>query len=155
MSRFAKWLMLLPLAGGLSAAVKLPAVISDHMVLQQGMPVRIWGTGDAGEAVRVDFQGQSASAKAGANGKWEVWLKPLTAAGPLEMTIAGSNSIDVRDVMVGEVWLASGQSNMEFVLANANNHDEEIARADYPMIHLFHVKRAVSEQPLEDLVGAW
>lgn len=155
MSRLAKWLILLPLAGALPAAVKLPSVISDHMVLQQGIPVRIWGSADPGEAIRVEFQGQSVSATAAANGKWEAWLKPLTAAGPLEMTIAGGNSVVIKDVLVGEVWLGSGQSNMEFVLVNANNHDEEIARADYPMIHIFHVKRTESDQPLEDVVGTW
>ena len=146
---------LLIAACALNAAVKLPALISGHMVLQQGMPVRIWGTADPGEGVRVDFQGQSVSVKAGANGKWSAWLKPLVAAGPLEMTIAASNTITVKDVLVGEVWLGSGQSNMEFKLQQANNHDEEIARADYPMIHLFQVKRLVAEQPVDDVVGAW
>ncbi|SPE26081.1 Sialate O-acetylesterase [Candidatus Sulfopaludibacter sp. SbA6] len=136
----------------LQAAVKLPAVISDHMVLQQGMPVRVWGTADPGETVKVDFQGQSVSVKAAENGKWTAWLRPLIAAGPLEMTI---NSETIHDVLVGEVWLGSGQSNMEFRLATAVNHDEEIARADYPMIHLFQVKRAVADQPLEDVTGSW
>src|SRR5260370_408797 len=117
-------------AASLHAAVKLPTIISDHMLLQQGRPVRIWGTAEPGEAVRVDFQGQTASTKAADNGKWTAWLKPLTAAGPLEMIIVASNTLTIHDVLVGEVWLGSGQSNMEFVLANAVNHDEEIARAD-------------------------
>src|SRR6185369_4513258 len=106
-----KCIAVLTLATGLQGAVKLPALISDHMVLQQGMPVRIWGTADAGETVRVDFQGQSVSTKARENGKWEAWLKPLAAAGPLEMTIAASNTVTIKDVLVGEVWLGSGQSN--------------------------------------------
>jgi sialate O-acetylesterase len=139
-------------AAALPAAVKLPAVISDHMVLQQGMPVKVWGTADPGEMVKVDFQGQSVSVKAAENGKWTAWLRPLTAAGPLEMNI---NSLTLHDVLVGEVWLGSGQSNMEFRLATAVNHDEEIARADYPLIHLFQVKRAVTEQPQDDVVGSW
>ena len=139
-------------AFSLQAAVKLPAVISDHMVLQQGMPVRVWGTADPGETVKVDFQGQSVSVKAAENGKWTAWLRPLVAAGPLEMTV---NSQTIHDVLVGEVWLGSGQSNMEFRLATAVNHDEEIARADYPMIHLFQVKRAVADQPLDDVTGSW
>src|SRR3954464_9267618 len=147
-----KCIALLTLAAGLQGAVKLPALISDHMVLQQGMPVRIWGTADPSEAVRVDFQGQSVSTKARENGKWEAWLKPLSAAGPLEMAI---NDLAIKDVMVGEVWVGSGQSNMEFVLNNAVNHDEEIAHASYPLIHLFHVKRIVSEQPADDVVGTW
>ncbi|HEV2448013.1 MAG TPA: sialate O-acetylesterase, partial [Candidatus Sulfopaludibacter sp.] len=136
-------------------AVKLPALISDHMVLQRGMPVRIWGWADPGEAVRVDFQGQSAAAKADADGRWVAWLKPLSAAGPLEMTIAGSNAVTIRDVLVGEVWLGSGQSNMEFALSSAVNHDEEIARADYPLIHLFIVKRVVADKPADDVEGSW
>jgi sialate O-acetylesterase len=147
-----KLICLCVIASALEAAVKLPAVISDHMALQQGMPVRIWGTADPGETVKVDFEGQSVSVTAGANGKWTAWLRPLVAAGPLEMTV---NSQTIRDVLVGEVWLGSGQSNMEFRLATAVNHDEEIARADYPMIHLFQVKRAVSDQPLDDVTGSW
>jgi sialate O-acetylesterase len=147
-----KILSLLFVAGALHGAVRLPALISDHMVLQRGAPVRIWGSADAGEAVRVDFQGQSVSTKAGTNGKWVAWLKPLAAAGPLEMTV---NGVTIKDVLVGEVWVGSGQSNMEFALQTAVNHDEEIARADFPMIHLFIVKRIVAEQPAEDVGGSW
>jgi len=156
MSRIANWLLCCcAAAGALQATVKLPALISDHMVLQQGAPVRIWGTADPGEAVRVDFQGQSVATKAAENGKWNAWLKPLAAAGPLEMTVAGSNTISIKDVLVGEVWVGSGQSNMEFRLASAVNHDEEIAHAGFPLIHLFQVKRAVADQPAEDVVGTW
>jgi sialate O-acetylesterase len=152
MLRIERLLGLLWVAGALHAAVKLPAIISDHMVLQQGMPVRIWGSADAGESVKVGFQGQSVTVKAAENGRWSAWLKPLVAAGPLEMTI---NNAAIKDVLVGEVWLGSGQSNMEFRLQTAVNHDEEIARADYPMIHLFQVKRAVADQPADDVVGTW
>ncbi len=148
-------LALAAFAATLHGAVKLPSVISDHMVLQQAVPVRIWGTADPGEAVRVDFQGQTVTTKARGNGKWEAWLRPLSAAGPLELTIAASNIITIHDVLVGEVWLGSGQSNMEFVLANANNHEEEIARASYPLIHLFHVRKIVADQPAEDVAGTW
>ena len=145
-------LLILAMAGSLDAAVKLPALISDHMVLQQGMPVRIWGSAGPGESVRVEFQGQSVSTAASPEGKWQAWLRPLTTAGPLEMTI---NSTTIHDVLVGEVWLGSGQSNMEFHLSQANNHDDEIAHASYPLIHLFHVKRIESDQPLDDVEGAW
>ncbi len=125
------------------------------MVLQRGVPVRIWGWADPDEAVRVEFQGQTVSSKAGQDGKWVVWLKPLAAAGPLAMTVAGSNSIVINDVLVGEVWIGSGQSNMEFPLSRANNHDQEIAAADYPLIHIFMVKRKVAEQPMDDIEGTW
>jgi sialate O-acetylesterase len=147
-----RWFAVLTMVTALHGAVKLPSLISDHMVLQQGMPVRIWGTADPGEAVRVEFQGQSLSTKTRENGKWEAWLQPLIAAGPLEMNI---NSVAIKDVLVGEVWVGSGQSNMEFVLNNAINKDEEIAHASYPLIHLFHVKRALAEQPADDVVGTW
>ncbi|MBZ5619943.1 MAG: hypothetical protein LAQ69_14660 [Acidobacteriia bacterium] len=102
MSKAARLLFLFVLAGALEAGVKLPSLISDHMVLQQGVPVRIWGTADPGEAVRVDFQGQTVSTKPAPSGKWTAWLKPLAAAGPLEMTIAGagSGSIVIKDVLV-------------------------------------------------------
>ena len=152
MYRIAKSIGLLMLAGALNASVKLPALISDHMVLQQGAPVRVWGSADPNEAVKVDFQGQSVTVKAAENGKWVAWLKPLVAGGPLEMTI---NDTVVKDVLVGEVWLGSGQSNMEFKLQTADHHDEEIAGANYPMMHLFLVKKAVAEQPAEDVVGTW
>src|SRR5437867_543625 len=125
---------LLLTACALQAAVKLPALISDHMVLQQGAPVRVWGTGSPGESVRVEFQGQTVSTWAAENGKWSAWLRPLVAAGPLELKI---NDVTIHDVLVGEVWVGSGQSNMEFRLQTAVNHDEEIAKAGYPMIHLF------------------
>jgi sialate O-acetylesterase len=152
MSKFPKWLIACALAGSLHAAVKLPALISDHMVLQEGVPVRIWGAADPGESVRVEFQGQTVAAKAAETGQWSVWLKPLSAAGPLEMTINGAV---IKDVLVGEVWVGSGQSNMEFALSQAANHEEEIAHADYPLIHVFLVKRVVADQPAGDVAGAW
>src|SRR5256714_15128967 len=88
--------------GALHGAVKLPAIISDHMVLQQGAPVRVWGSAAAGESVRVEFQGQTVSVKAGENGKWAAWLRPLVAAGPLEMKI---NDQVIHEGLVGEAWL--------------------------------------------------
>jgi sialate O-acetylesterase len=145
-------LTLILAAVSLQAAVKLPAVFSDHMVLQQGAPVRVWGTASPGEEVRVEFQGQALQSRAAENGKWAAWLRPLVAGGPLEMKI---NSTVIRDVLVGEVWLSSGQSNMEFKVQQALNHDEEAARANYPLIHLFQVKRAVMDQPADDVVGTW
>lgn len=155
MSKLSRWLLCVAAGGALHATVKLPALISDHMVLQRGEPVRIWGTADPGESVRVEFQGQTVSTKAAGNGKWAAWLNPLAAAGPLEMTISASNTISIKDVLVGEVWVGSGQSNMEFALSSAVNHDEEIAHAEFPLIHLFHVKRAVADQPADDVVGTW
>ncbi|HEX3878889.1 MAG TPA: sialate O-acetylesterase [Bryobacteraceae bacterium] len=143
---------LLLAAASLPAAVKLPALISDHMVLQQGKPARIWGTADPAESVQVALQGQTIAVKADEKGKWTAWLRPLIAGGPLDLTV---NNLTVHDVLVGEVWLGSGQSNMEFRLQTAVNHDEEIAHANYPLIRLFQVKHAIAEQPMDDVVGTW
>src|SRR5262245_48235818 len=98
--------LILVSAASLAGAVKLPAGLSDHMVLQQGAPARVWGTASPGETVRVEFQSQTVAVNAGENGKWSAWLRPLIAGGPLEMKI---NDLVIRDVLVGEVWLGSGQ----------------------------------------------
>ena len=140
----------------MQASIKLPALISEHMVLQHGVPVRIWGSADPGEDIRVEFQGQNVAVKAAADGKWTVWLKPLATGGPLRMTIAGASSkVTLDDVLVGEVWIGSGQSNMGFTVNRAVRAQEEIARANYPMIHLFKVKLTVADQPADDVVGKW
>src|SRR5271157_2553103 len=96
-----------------AADVKLPALISDNMVLQQGRQVAIWGTADAGEQVTVSFEDQKQSATADASGQWKVELAPLKQGGPFEMTVAGKNTVTLHNVLVGEVWICSGQSNME------------------------------------------
>jgi sialate O-acetylesterase len=148
-------LALLALAIPAAAGVKLPAVLSDRMVLQQGSPLRIWGWADPGEAVTVSFLGQKASATAGADGKWKVYLKPLPAGGPYKMTVSGQNTIELSDILVGEVWIGSGQSNMGVTVARANNPEQEIANANYKQIRLFKVKLTVAAEPAEDVQGSW
>src|SRR5947207_6563605 len=101
---------LLAFAVPAGASVKLPAVLSDRMVLQQGAPVRIWGWADPGEAVTVNFLGQKPSATADSSGKWKVFLQPVPAGGPYKMTVTGQNTVELKDILVGEVWLGSGQS---------------------------------------------
>ncbi len=138
-----------------NADVRLPALVSDHMLLQRGIPAHIWGWANPGEKVTVSLQSQRASVTADSGGKWQVFLNPIAQGGPADLTVAGNNSITVHDVLVGEVWVASGQSNMEFRVAQADNSEKEIAGANYPEIRLFLVKRLVSEKPLEDVQGAW
>lgn len=137
------------------AAVKLPALLSDHMVVQQQAPVRIWGTADPGEAVTVAINGQSAEAKAGANGKWEAWLQPMKAGGPYELTVHSGDTIVIHDVLIGEVWVGSGQSNMQFDVQGSDNAAQAIASANEPAIRLFQVKLVESDQPLDDVTGVW
>jgi sialate O-acetylesterase len=135
------------------ADVKLPAVISNNMVLQAGKPLPIWGAADAGEKVTVKAAGQEKSATADDKGKWRVALDPIDVSDPIELTVAGKNTITFKDVLIGEVWLCSGQSNMEFPLKRASNADEAIKAADHPKMRLFRVGRAYKDEPQEDLAG--
>ena len=139
-----------------SAAVTVPSIIGDHMVLQQGMKAPIWGKADPTEAVTVKIGDCEEKAVADAEGRWQVALSKLKAGGPFEMTIAGeSNTITVSDILVGEVWVGSGQSNMAMAVRSCNNADQEIAEAGFPSIRLFSVERKVSGEPVDDCVGAW
>jgi sialate O-acetylesterase len=148
------------------AQVKPSALFSDHMVLQSGTLVPIWGTATPGEKVAVTLNGQTRSATADAEGKWIVSLYNLKSGGPFEMTIAGDGAGDapivVKDVLVGEVWLGSGQSNMQFnVSAKGHppygliNEDKEIAAANYPQLRMFTAKNATAYDPQSDVVGTW
>ncbi|HUZ45123.1 MAG TPA: sialate O-acetylesterase [Terriglobia bacterium] len=145
------------------ASVKLPSLISDNMVLQEGAKDRIWGTADPSERVTVTIAGKEASAVANTQGRWAVEIGPLKAGGPFELTVRGSNVIVVHDVMVGEVWVCSGQSNMEFSVGPANsgwetavqNYKQEIADAHYPLIRMFTVKKTVAGKPQQDVEGQW
>ncbi len=146
------------------ADVKLGSPFGDHMVLQQGVPVPVWGWADPGERVTVSIAGQKQTATADPGGKWMVRLAKLESGGPLEMTVtgAGANSIAIKDVLVGEVWLASGQSNMAFPVsrkvasyAGLTNEEAEIAAADYPAVRMFTGKPAKSYEPQSTLAGQW
>ena len=137
------------------ADVRLPAVIGDNMVVQQGMAVPIWGWADPDEAVTVNFLGQSKAAKAAACGKWMLKLDPVQAGGPHTITIQGKNTIVLRNVLIGEVWLCSGQSNMQWTVANSNNSEEEIKAAGYPRIRLITVPVKGTQEPQQDFQGQW
>src|SRR5262245_57226123 len=116
------------------ADVQLPGIISDHMLLQRDMPVRIFGKAQPAEAVTVSFRGQTAQAVTDLTGRWEVWLKPLTPGPAATMTIKGANVITIADVLVGDVWIGSGQSNMQWAVWQSDNADAEIASAKFPEI---------------------
>jgi sialate O-acetylesterase len=144
------------------ADVKPSTLFSDHMVLQSGMPVPVWGTADPGEKVTVGFLKQKKSVIAGKDGKWMVRFSKLKPGGPFEMTISGKNSITIQDVLVGEVWLGSGQSNMQFPVSKQHapyagllNEEQEIAAANYPQIRMFTGKPSKSYEPQSDIAGQW
>ena len=146
-------LAILTLSATLSAEVKLPNVIGSGMVLQRDLPVPIWGWAEAGEKVTVSFAGQTKTAKADDDGKWMVKLDKLkVSAEAANLTVKGSNEITLDNVLVGEVWICSGQSNMEWRLSGAMNGKEEVAAADHPLVRLFDVPgHKVSPQPKERL----
>jgi sialate O-acetylesterase len=136
--------------------VRVPSLISDHMLLQRGRPVRIWGTADPSEPVAVSFAGQRVSTVAGAAGKWETWLAPLEANGiAADLTIQAKNTLIIRDVLVGDVWTASGQSNMVWEVRQSNNAEQEMINANFPQIRIFEVALKTSDKPLDDVQGSW
>ena len=138
------------------ANVVLPDVIADGMVLQRNRPVPIWGQADAGEVVTVRFAGQAKRTTAGADGKWLVRLDSLHAnAAPATMTISGKNTIELNDILVGEVWLVAGQSNMQRLLSETANGDAAIAAADHPSIRLFNVSRQVAFKHARPPLAKW
>ena len=137
------------------AKIKLPAIIGDHMVLQQGQKNPLWGWAEPGEKVTVTVDGQSHSATADDKGKWRVTLEPLKVGGPYEITIKGSDTITLKDVMSGEVWICSGQSNMAWTVANANDGDLEIMTANYPKIRLISVPQVGTQEAQDNFNGKW
>lgn len=135
--------------------VKLPAIFSDHMVLQQDVSAPVWGWAEPGEEVTVAIAGQSKSTKAGADGKWMVKLDKLKSGDTLTLTIKGKNTITIQDVLVGEVWLCSGQSNMGFTVNRAKNFEQEKAAANYPKIRMYKEGSSGAETPQFVGKGSW
>jgi sialate O-acetylesterase len=150
------WSLLLT-ASPVLADVRLPAVIGEHMVLQRDEPLPIWGWADPGEEVTVTLgDGNKATATADAKGAWQVKLAPIqSGGGPLDLTVQGKNTIKLSDILIGEVWVASGQSNMEWNLTVSDNPESEIAAADYPQIRLFHIPKVPSGTPAPDVNASW
>jgi sialate O-acetylesterase len=142
-------------ASAVRADVKLPAIISDHMVVQSEASVPIWGWADQGEQVKVTLAGQSQSATAGDDGRWTVTFTGLPAGGPHVLSIEGKNSLNVNDVLIGEVWLGSGQSNMAMVVQGCLNVEEEKSAANLPHIRMFTVERNSQPSPQKDCNGKW
>ena len=150
--------LVLSTAANLFADVKLPAVLSDNMVLQQQSDARFWGWADPGEKVVV--QGSwakevSEPVTAGDDGKWKISLKTPKAGGPYTITVKGNNTLTLNNILLGEVWVCSGQSNMEFRLPHATDGKQEVVAADYPQIRFFNVSGAATAHPADDVKGSW
>jgi sialate O-acetylesterase len=136
-------------------ALKLPTLFSDGVVLQQELACPVWGWAAPGEEVTVSVAGQKKSAKAADDGKWLLKLDPMKAGGPHEMSVAGKTTIAIKDVWVGEVWICSGQSNMEWHVNSSANPAEEKASANWPKIRMFTVPRKPMETPQAECGGSW
>jgi sialate O-acetylesterase len=138
------------------ADVTLPSLLADHMVVQRGLPVHAWGMAGAHENVSVTFRGESKSTTADDLGRWSLYLSPGEAGGPFQMTVKGTNTITLNDVLVGDVWVASGQSNMEFPMKELVDANAEIAAAQFPKIRIFRVDHRPSDYPRSDVPAkAW
>ena len=144
------------LASPLRAELKMPGIFGDHMVLQQKQFNPIWGWDTPGAEVTVSFAGQTLSTKAGSDGKWTVKLAPLPAnATPQTLTIVGSSKREIRDVLIGEVWMCSGQSNMGFKLTDDWNGDLEAAASKMPNLRLIKVPNLGTQEMQNDFKGQW
>lgn len=154
-ARFTTPLLLLGLAASLHADVTLPAVISDHMVLQQGAEAPIWGWADPGESVTVKIGAATKSTTADSEGDWSIKLPIQQPGDPTTLTISGKNEITIQDVLIGEVWLGSGQSNMAMTVSRSLHFDEEKAKSDLPQIRQFKENSASANEPQKQGKGAW
>ena len=158
MKRLAQFLVtsaFLSLATAARADVKLPAIFGDHMVLQRDTAVPVWGTAAPGEEVTVSIAGQTARTKAGADGKWSVKLTKLTAAGPHTLTVKGANTLTCSDVLIGEVWLGSGQSNMAMQVSRAKDFEAEQAAAKFPQLRMFTEASGATNSAQTEGKGKW
>jgi sialate O-acetylesterase len=135
------------------AKVKPAHIFCSNMVLQQGQENPIWGSADKAEKITIRFAGKNISAKTNSMGRWSAKLPALDYGGPYEMTIIGSDTIRIENILVGEVWICSGQSNMEFSVSTTKNAKNEIASADFPRIRLYTVAKKIAQFPLDDTDG--
>jgi sialate O-acetylesterase len=149
-------ILLVSMSTLLRAEVKIPAILSSHMVLQREQPIHLWGWANPQENVSVEFNATRQSAAADRLGHWDIFLPPQSAGGPYTLTIKAANTIQLEDVLVGDVWFASGQSNMEMPLSGfpnsavVTNADEEIRNANQPNIRLLFIHHKASDFPLHD-----
>jgi sialate O-acetylesterase len=139
-----------------NAEVKLPRIFSSNMVLQQGIEIPVWGLADKGEQITVVFDNNTVRTKTDANGKWMVKLPAQEYGGPHILTVKGKNTIVFDNILIGEVWVCSGQSNMEWRVIQSVNGEKEVAAANFPKIRLFTVPKAVAQFPKDDISsGEW
>ncbi|MDD3277065.1 MAG: sialate O-acetylesterase, partial [Kiritimatiellales bacterium] len=158
-----KFLLFISFLSGLcfAAELSLPTVFSDHMVLQRDQTVPVWGKADPRATVTVEFAGQTKKATANGDGKWRVDFDPMPAsAKPRELKVSANQKSGIEnqtfsDVLVGEVWLCSGQSNMEMVLTSASDGRKDASKANYPSLRLYKTPKVASTVPIDDIDASW
>jgi len=158
MNKFRIILIILTVSLGVGPAladVTLPSVFSDHMVLQHGRPLPVWGWADPGENVTVLMAGRTSRTRTESNGRWALWLGEIEPGGPYVMTVKGKNSVAVKDVLVGDVWLCSGQSNMAMTVSRAMNYQQEQTAAKYSQIRHFKTASRAAPEPQDRCEGSW
>ncbi|MBN8865642.1 MAG: 9-O-acetylesterase [Sphingobacteriales bacterium] len=151
-------LLVLHLQHMLQAQLQLPDIFGDSMVLQRQMPIRIWGKASPGQSIRVGLHDQEKTARADAGGEWSLALDPEEAGGPYTLIVTADREIRLRGILIGDIWLCSGQSNMEFPVRGWSavvNADEELANAHHPAIRLFTVQKKVGALPEYNTGGSW
>jgi sialate O-acetylesterase len=135
--------------------LEMPAIFSDHMVLQAGAPTPVWGWANPGSKVSVTVAGQQHSATSDSRGRWSLNLSAIKAGGPHEMQVSAGSTVRIQDILVGEVWLGSGQSNMAMKVNGCDNAKEEIANASFPQIRMFTVARTPNKTAQRNCKGSW
>ncbi|MEO0448359.1 MAG: sialate O-acetylesterase, partial [Verrucomicrobiota bacterium] len=148
--------LLLSTFGNTFAAVKLPSIFGDHMVLQRDQEIHVWGWDTPKQTVTVTLGGNQETATTAESGRWSVKLPPLTGGRDRhQMKVSGSSTVTFKDVLIGEVWLCSGQSNMQWSVSQSNDPDLELLTAKFPQIRLITVPQVGTQDPQKDFVGAW
>ncbi|MCK5136695.1 MAG: 9-O-acetylesterase [Bacteroidales bacterium] len=138
------------------ANVSLPNLFSNNMMFQRNQPIHLWGEADRKERIQIDFLGQTYNTRAGNSGMWSIEIPSTKAGGPFEMTIKGKNIITLSNILIGDIWVCSGQSNMDWPLRKANNAEEEINNAKYPEIRIFKLVKHMAVVPQSDVLeGSW
>ncbi len=138
------------------ANVALPRIFGDNMVFQRNKPISIWGWASPGEKLTVQFNKQTKTTKTNKSGKWQLYLDAEVAGGPYNLVVKGKNQVILQNILVGEVWVCSGQSNMEMPIAGwgkIDRYQEEIALADFPLIRHFKIPNTISTTLKEDITG--
>lgn len=155
MNKITTALLSILLVSTVKAEIKLPDLVGSNMVLQRGKELKLWGYGKAGEKVTLSFAGKTHHSVTAENGKWTINAPALKAGGPYSMQIQGENKIILNNILIGDVWICSGQSNMEFNLQDALRAEQEIKTAAHPQIRLYNVDKTIALKPQENSKGSW